>query len=113
MKFFRSLPGALLTIAAVLATGATPAWSAPVNINAADASTLAQDLKGIGPVKAQAIVEYRQKHGAFHSVDELAQVKGISQKLIDRNRADLRIGQAGPAPAATTAARPTAKPAHP
>jgi competence protein ComEA len=113
MKFSRSLPGALLTIAAVLATGATPAWSAPVNINAADASTLAQDLKGIGPVKAQAIVDYRQKHGAFHSVDELAQVKGISQKLIDRNRADLRIGQAGPAPAATAAGRPTAKPAHP
>ena len=112
MKFSRSLPGALLTIAAFLATCATPAWSAPVNINAADASTLAQDLKGIGPVKAQAIVEYRQKHGAFRSVDELAQVKGISQKLIDRNRADLHIGQAGPASASTAAARPAAKPAH-
>ncbi len=112
MKFSRSLPGALLAIAALLATGATPVWSAPVNINAADASTLAQDLKGIGPVKAQAIVEYRQKHGAFRAIDELAQVKGISQKLIDRNRADLRIGQAGPSPAATVAARPAARPAH-
>ena len=112
MKFSRSLAGAWLTIAVLLATGATPAWSAPVNINAADAVTLAQDLKGIGPVKAQAIVEYRQKHGAFRSVDELAQVKGISQKLIDRNRADLRIGQAGPAPVASAAARPAAKPVH-
>ena len=44
--------------------------------------------------------------------DELAQVKGISQKLIDRNRADLRIGQAGPAAVANAAARPSAKPAH-
>ena len=98
----------LLTIAALLATGLNAAWSAPVNINAADAATLAQDLKGIGPVKAQAIVEYRQKHGAFRSVDELAQVKGISQKLIERNRGDLRIGQA--APLAVAAAHPAAKP---
>ncbi|MGH8315986.1 MAG: ComEA family DNA-binding protein, partial [Steroidobacterales bacterium] len=70
MKFSRSLPGSLLAIAALLATGVTTAWSAPVNINAADAVTLAQDLKGIGPVKAQAIVEYRQKHGVFRAVDE-------------------------------------------
>ncbi len=110
MKFNCSRLGSLFTIAALLAAGATAAWSAPVNINAADAPTLAQDLKGIGPVKAQAIVEYRQKHGAFRSVDELAQVKGISQKLIDRNRADLRIGQA--APVAVAAARAPAKPAQ-
>jgi competence protein ComEA len=99
----------VITLAALLAAGTSVSWCAPVNINAADASTLAQELKGIGSVKAQAIVEYRQKHGAFRSVDELAQVKGISQKLIDRNRADLRIGQAGPTPVA--AARPTTHPA--
>jgi len=78
MKFPRSLPGALLILAAVLATGATPAWSAPVNINAADASTLAQDLKGIGPVKAQAIVEYRQKNGPFKKIEEL--IARLAQK---------------------------------
>jgi competence protein ComEA len=98
----------LITIAALLAAGTSVSWCAPVNINAADAPTLAHELRGIGPVKAQAIVEYRQKHGAFRTVDELAQVKGISQKLIDRNRTDLRIGQAAPAPAA--AARPAARP---
>jgi competence protein ComEA len=106
MKIFRRV----ITIAALLAAGTSVSWCAPVNINAADAPTLAQQLKGIGPHKAQAIVEYRQKHGAFRTVDELAQVKGISQKLIDRNRADLRIGQAGPAPMA--AARPAAKPSQ-
>jgi competence protein ComEA len=108
MKILRHV----VTIAALLAAGTSASWCAPVNINAADAPTLAQELKGIGPVKAQAIVEYRQKHGAFRTVDELAQVKGISQKLIDRNRADLRIGQAGAAPvaAARPAALPSAKP---
>ena len=106
MKFLPQV----ITIAALLAAGTSASWCAPVNINAADAPTLAQELKGIGPVKAQAIVEYRQKHGAFRTIDELAQVKGISQKLIDRNRADLRIGQAGPAPVA--AARPAPKPAQ-
>lgn len=101
MNFHRHV----ITIAALLAAGTNVCWCAPVNINAADAPTLAQELKGVGPVKARAIVEYRQKHGAFRTVDELAQVKGISQKLIDRNRADLRIGQAGPAPAAHPAVK--------
>ena len=36
------------------------AWAGPVNINTADAKTLARELDGIGPAKAQAIVDYRQ-----------------------------------------------------
>ena len=99
-----------ITIAALLAASATVSWCAPVYINSADAATLAQDLKGIGAVKAQAIVDYRQKHGAFRAVDELAQVKGISQKLIDRNRADLRVDRTTPAPAAATTAHTPPKP---
>ena len=98
----------LITMAALLAAGTSVGWCGPVNINAADAPTLAHELRGIGPVKAQAIVEYRLKHGVFRTVDELAQVKGISQKLIDRNRADLRVGQGAAAPA--TAPRPAPKP---
>jgi competence protein ComEA len=78
------------------------AWCGPVNVNAADVETLARELKGIGHAKAQAIIDYRQKHGAFRSVDELAMVKGISQKLIERNRVDLRLAGLG-------AAAPTAK----
>jgi competence protein ComEA len=88
------------------------ALAGSVNINSADAGTLASELKGIGPAKAAAIVEYRQKHGQFHSVDELAQVKGVSQKLIDRNRNDLRLSGAPSAPSQTmvvTAAKPAAK----
>ncbi len=87
----------------------------PVNINAADADTLARELKGIGPARATAIVAYRQQHGPFRSVDDLSLIKGIGKSVIDRNRADLRIGNAPPVaarPAVPAAAvRPPAKPA--
>ena len=102
-----------LLLLSFLATAAAGAWCTPVNINTADAATIAASLNGIGTVKAQAIVDYRQKHGAFRSVDELAQVKGISQKLINRNRADLRIERATAGVAGTTTAAPTRPPAKP
>ena len=101
-------------LVAFLAAASAGAWCAPVNVNSADAATIAENLSGIGQVKAQAIVDYRQKHGAFRSVDELAQVKGISQKLINRNRADLRIDRVPAGAAATAAVGPAhaaAKPA--
>jgi len=83
----------------------------PVNVNTADASALAKALNGIGPAKAKAIVTYREKNGPFKSVDQLAMVEGITQKLIDKNRADIKLGaDKSAAPAAAPAAKP-AKPA--
>ena len=64
----------------------------PVNINTADATALAKALNGIGPAKAKAIVTYREKNGPFKTADQLAMVEGISQKLVDQNRADIRLG---------------------
>jgi competence protein ComEA len=95
----------------ILLAISTAAWCGPVNVNSADVVTLARELRGIGNAKAQAIVDYRQKHGAFRTVDELALVKGVSQKLIDRNRADIRIAGLGTAAtaAAPAAARPPVK----
>jgi competence protein ComEA len=81
----------------------------PVNVNTADATALAKALNGIGPAKAKAIVSYREKNGPFKSVDQLAMVEGITQKLIEKNRADIKLGGAA-APAAPPAAKP-AKPA--
>jgi competence protein ComEA len=81
----------------------------PVNVNTADATALAKALNGIGPAKAKAIVSYREKNGPFKSVDQLAMVEGITQKLIEKNRADITLGGAA-APAAPPAAKP-AKPA--
>ena len=57
-----------------------------VNVNTADAQTLQRELSGIGATKAQAIVAYREANGAFASVDELLEVKGIGKTLLDRNR---------------------------
>src|SRR5690349_10476457 len=68
----------------------------PVNINTADANALAKALNGIGPAKAKAIVSYRDKNGPFKSVDQLAMVEGITQKVIDKNRADIRLGDKAP-----------------
>ncbi len=61
-------------------------FAAPVNINTADAKTLATNINGVGDKKAEAIVQYRKKHGPFKSADELAKVKGIGPNLIEKNR---------------------------
>ena len=62
----------------------------PVNINTADARTLAKELEGIGLSRAQAIVDYREKNGPFKNVDELAKVKGVGMKVVEQNRANIR-----------------------
>ena len=84
--------------AAVALLPASPVPAAPVDINSADAATLSKELKGVGDTKAAAIVEYRRTHGPFKTLDDLALVKGIGQKLVDRNRADLRLGRVAPGP---------------
>ena len=68
-----------------------------VNLNTADAVTLARDLEGIGESKARAIVEHRTRNGAFRSIDELALVKGIGPKTLELNRSRLRVGPAASA----------------
>ncbi len=67
-------------------------WAQTVNINSADADELAAAIKGVGRKTAHAIVAYRQQHGPFRRVEELAKVKGIGQATIDRNRASLSVG---------------------
>ncbi len=79
----------LLGIAMLLAGSVL--WAGPVNINTADAATLSRELKGIGMKRAQAIVEYRTKHGPFKSADELALVKGIGPAALAKNRELIRI----------------------
>ncbi len=63
----------------------------PVNINSADAKTIALNLKGIGIKKADAIVKYRKKHGSFKSIEDLENVKGIGKKTIQKNKRDIRF----------------------
>jgi len=56
---------------------------AGVNINTADVKAL-ESLPGIGAAKAQAIVDYRAAHGNFKSIDDLKNVKGIGDKIIEQ-----------------------------
>ena len=67
------------------------AWAGPVDINKADAATIAKELNGIGLSKAQAIVTFREKNGAFKSADDLRKVKGIGAKTLERNRPNIRL----------------------
>lgn len=77
-------------------------WAGPVDINKADAATLARELNGIGMSRAQAIVVYREKNGAFKSAEDLLKVQGIGPKVVETNRANIRLEQAVP-PAAKKA----------
>jgi competence protein ComEA len=64
----------------------------PIDINTADAQTLAQSIQGVGQAKAEAIVTYRKKNGHFTSIEDLAKVKGIGLRTVNKNRDRLMIG---------------------
>ena len=95
MKVIKAmLLGAALVLGSVTGSSAWAAASEPavqaqptVNINQANAAELAEALQGIGISRANAIVAWRQAHGPFKSVDELANVKGIGAATIKRNQA--------------------------
>ncbi|MEO5566532.1 MAG: ComEA family DNA-binding protein [Luteimonas sp.] len=104
MKTFTAIPhsltlGMLLAASALLGTAVA---GQRVNINTADAATIDTGLLNIGPAKAEAIVAYRKEHGAFKSPEQLAQVKGIGLKTVEKNRD--RIVLVGGAPVRTPAA---------
>ena len=73
----------VLTILAL--TLSSFAFASPVNINTADAQALSKNIKGIGLKKAQAIVAYREANGEFKKIEDLKKVKGIGNKLLEKN----------------------------
>jgi len=62
-----------------------PTLPITVNVNTADARTIANVLQGVGLSRAAAIVAYREQHGAFKQVDELAKVKGVGDRTLELN----------------------------
>lgn len=96
-----------LLFAVVLAFAAQFA-NAALNLNTATKDELVA-LSGIGPAKAQSIIDYRTQHGGFKSVDELKDVKGIGARRFEKLKPELTVG---PAPARTVA-RQDAKAAVP
>lgn len=98
----RRTPSIVLLLAVMLAgltghvpsIGATTADRPPlIDINTASAGELAAGLPGIGAVKAQAIVAYRDGNGSFASVDALLAVKGIGPKTLERLRDLVTVGE--------------------
>ena len=79
-----------------------------VNINTADAATIDRVLVNVGPTKAQAIVDHRKANGAFRSPEQLALVKGIGLKTVEKNRDRIVIGTVRPT-APATAAKPAVR----
>ena len=68
-------------------------FAGEVDINTATATEIAAALVGVGDVKAEAIVAYREEHGPFNSADELTLVKGIGKALVDKNRENILVSR--------------------
>ncbi|TFH73831.1 ComEA family DNA-binding protein [Gammaproteobacteria bacterium LSUCC0112] len=62
-----------------------------VNINSADAETLALALDGVGMSKARDIIAYREENGEFKTVDDLQKVRGIGKATLERNRSRILL----------------------
>ena len=70
---------------------AIPEGDPQVNINSANAETIAEVLDGIGLIKAKAIVRYREEVGEFRDVYELAHVKGVGERTVKLNEARITL----------------------
>jgi len=79
MKLLQSLLLGLSLLAS------TAVFAEPVNINTANAEQIASAMTGVGESKAKAIVEYREQHGKFKSIQDLEYVDGIGEKTIEKN----------------------------
>ncbi len=91
MKAIHTIRHALGALALGVAL-AFPALAGAVDINSADAQTLAEELNGVGLAKAEAIVAYRDAHGPFASAEDLTKVKGIGLATIEKNRDAIQLG---------------------
>ena len=90
----KRVPASLIAVIAALAVPML-ALAGPVDINRADAETLARELTGIGPAKAAAIVQFREANGPFGSPDDLTAVEGIGAFVIEQNRANILVESNG------------------
>jgi competence protein ComEA len=86
MKLLRNLLLTCLLLTPLLASS-----SPLIDINTADSEALVDELVGIGPQKAMAIVRYRQEHGPFKRIEDLALVDGIGAKTVEQNRSRMTV----------------------
>src|SRR5436305_15182372 len=94
----------MLRFSIVLALALFSQWAlAAVNLNTATKEELIA-LPGIGPAKAQAILDYRKTNGAFKTVEDLKDVKGISANRFEKLKGEMAVTPPA-APAASTPVR--------
>jgi competence protein ComEA len=79
----------LITLLVALLMVSLNAFAA-VNVNTASEAEL-QTLAGIGPAKAKAIIDYRDKNGAFKAVDDLTKVPGIGAGVLSKIRSEVTL----------------------
>jgi|DewCreStandDraft_4_1066084.scaffolds.fasta_scaffold330571_2 comEA protein len=92
-RFMKGLATSVLVLGLL---GGTAVWGdqhegTKVNINTADKAAL-EGLPGIGPAKADAIIEYRQKMGEFKEVGDLEKVPGIGEKTMEQLKDKVTVG---------------------
>jgi competence protein ComEA len=95
-KTLAMLLGAGLLVSSVSAgaqaqVGSSEAVEKRVNINEADAETLADVLVGVGASKARAIVKYREENGPFTTIDQLVDVNGIGESILNTNKEKMTL----------------------
>lgn len=86
-----------LAASALLVLAAARAIAGPVNINTADAATLAAELTGVGAVIAAEIVRDRELNGRFANADALMRVKGVGERIVEMNRDNILTTDQPPA----------------
>ncbi len=64
-----------------------------VDVNTADAATIADVLVGVGLQKAAAIVRYREEHGRFSDIYDLTRVRGIGEATVTKNESRIDLGE--------------------
>lgn len=68
-----------------------PVFAGPVNINTADAEQLAEELDGIGPALAAAIVRDREENGRYESPEQIMRVRGIGERVLENNLENILV----------------------
>jgi len=70
---------------------ASAVLAGPVNVNTADAETLAKELNGVGPALAAAIVRDREENGPYKSPEDITRVRGVGPSVLEKNKGDILI----------------------
>ncbi len=76
---------------ALMLTFSSISMAQEVNINTADAQSIASSLNGVGVKKAEAIIAWRTEHGNFTDLAGLQNVKGIGQKTVEKNKDNIQF----------------------